>query len=130
MAKNVASLPITVGVGAFLVRQDKLLVVRKTDRRETRPREGVGARRLSSACGFRRAARVPPVPVTAKAFRGPAVVPRRGDDDPRAVARDEVPARCARARPPPRGLAGGRPDRVSDGYGVPPRGRSVPAEGG
>lgn len=30
MATNVASLPITVGVGAFLVRQDKLLVVRKT----------------------------------------------------------------------------------------------------
>lgn len=30
MASNVATLPITVGVGAFLVRDDRLLVVRKT----------------------------------------------------------------------------------------------------
>ena len=30
MAVNVATLPITVGVGAFLVREDTLLVVRKT----------------------------------------------------------------------------------------------------
>jgi ADP-ribose pyrophosphatase YjhB (NUDIX family) len=30
MVPNVASLPITVGVGAFLVREGKLLVVRKT----------------------------------------------------------------------------------------------------
>ncbi len=30
MALNVATLPITVGVGAFLVREERLLVVRKT----------------------------------------------------------------------------------------------------